>query len=197
MVARLTGQASRFGVEFDSLSDVVSFVAAPMLLLYPLTLRQYNFPGVMIAFLFVAAGTIRLARYNVEVKSLTVKSAFHGLPVPAAGCLAAGYLIFCNYLAGEVLYQHYIPPAILLLGLLMVSTIEYPAVSTIARRSAYSYVIYAALVMSVIGMVVRSQLVMFPLLLAYVLLGLVGWTVQGAKKMFKGKKIRREKIDNG
>ena len=105
MVARMTGQASRFGVELDSLSDVVSFVLAPMMLLYPLALRQcapfawfglfssrlgwltgwHSWQiGMLFACLYVVTGTIRLARFNVEVKSLTVKSEFRGLPTPAA-----------------------------------------------------------------------------------------------------------------
>jgi CDP-diacylglycerol---serine O-phosphatidyltransferase len=193
-VARITGQASRFGVEFDSLSDVISFVLAPMMLLYPLCFRQYGVPGAVIAFVFVVTGTIRLARFNVEVKSLTIKSAFHGLPTPAAGCLVAGYLIFCNkYWSGELLARPYVPLAVALLGLLMVSTIEYPTFPKIASRSIDSYLTYGIMVLAVIGLAVRRELTIFPALLMYVLLGLTGALVKGIATIFARKAKRSNK----
>ncbi|MDI6739629.1 MAG: CDP-diacylglycerol--serine O-phosphatidyltransferase, partial [Candidatus Edwardsbacteria bacterium] len=164
MVARLTGQASRFGVEFDSLSDVISFVLAPMVLVYPLCFQQCGILGAVMAFAFVVTGTIRLARFNVEAKSLTIKSAFRGLPTPAAGCLVAGYLIFSRYIAGEIVWPAYLPPAILLMALLMVSTVEYPTFPKIAYRSIDSYVVYGIMVLAVIGLAVRPQLTIFPAL---------------------------------
>ena len=199
-VARLTGQSSRFGVELDSLADVVSFVVAPMMLLYPLALRQYApfgirswLIGAVFAFLFVVAGTIRLARFNVEIKSLTVKSDFRGLPTPAAGCLVAGYLIFCKYFGGEIPGQQYLPYLVTLLALLMISGVEYPAVSTIAKRSLHSYVIYGLMVIVMIGAVIRREITIFPAMLLYVLLGPVGWGLHGVRKLTKAKDKRRDK----
>lgn len=200
MVARMTGHASRFGVELDSLSDVVSFVVAPMMLVYPLFLRDYApfgvqtwMIGVMVAFVYVATGTIRLARFNVEVKSLVTKSDFRGLPTPAAGCLVAGYLIFSRYIAGQALWPAYLPPAILLLALLMVSAVEYPTFPKIASRSVNSYVVYGIMVLAVIGLAVRPQLTIFPALFMYLLLGITGWVAGGFAKLVKHKAKRSNK----
>ena len=192
-VARLTGQASRFGVEFDSLSDVISFVLAPMILIYPMCFRQYHVFGSVMAFAFVVTGTIRLARFNVEVKSLTVKRDFHGLPTPAAGCLVAAYLIFSKYIAGDVLWPAFVPPAVVLIALLMVSSIEYPTFPKIASRSIDSYAAYGIMVLAVIGLAVRPQLAIFPALFAYLLLGLVSWGAHGIRKILRSKDKRRDK----
>ncbi len=77
MVARLTHQTSRFGVELDSLSDMVSFVLAPVMLIYPLCLMDLNLAGVLAGFAFVVSGAIRLARFNVEQKNLLEKGGIH------------------------------------------------------------------------------------------------------------------------
>ncbi len=189
-VARVTGQASRFGVEFDSLSDVVSFVLAPMILIYPLCFQPHGVPGALMAFVFVAAGAIRLARYNVGVKSLTAKSDFRGLPTPAAGCLVASYLIFSRYIAGAVLWPEYLAPAAVLLALLMLSSVEYPTFPKIAARSIHSYVTYGIMVLAVIGLAVRPQLTLFPALFMYLLLGLTGWAGRGVAKLVTHKAKR-------
>lgn len=186
-VARMTGHASRFGVEFDSLSDVISFVLAPVLLAYPLCFRQLGVPGAVLAFAFVAAGTIRLARFNVEVKSLVTKSDFRGLPTPAAGCLVAGYLVFSRFIAGAVIWPGFLAALIVILAALMVSTVEYPSFPKLASRSLHSYVTYGIMVLAVIGLVVRPQLTIFPVLFMYLLLGLTGWVAGAAVRLYKHK----------
>jgi CDP-diacylglycerol--serine O-phosphatidyltransferase len=170
MVARLTHQTSRFGVELDSLSDMVSFVVAPVMLIYPLCLLDLNLAGILAGFAFVVSGAIRLARFNVEQKNLLEKGGFVGLPTPAAGGAIAGFLIFSNYIQGSLLFPGLIPFFLALLALLMV---EYPPFPKLAQKSLRSYVIYSLMVLAMIGLVIRPQLVIFPIVFGYILFGLV------------------------
>ena len=82
-VARLTGTTSRFGVEYDSLADLVAFGVAPGLLMYAWALKPFGKLGWLAAFLYVVCGALRLARFNVQVDTVESKR-FVGLPIPAA-----------------------------------------------------------------------------------------------------------------
>ncbi|MGZ3570120.1 MAG: CDP-diacylglycerol--serine O-phosphatidyltransferase, partial [Thermodesulfobacteriota bacterium] len=81
-VARLSGAMSKFGVQYDSLADLISFGVAPALLAFAWALRPYGRFGWLAAFLFVVCGALRLARFNVQSSSGEVKY-FKGLPIPA------------------------------------------------------------------------------------------------------------------
>ena len=87
-VARLSGATSKFGVQYDSLADLVSFGIAPALLAFSWALRPYGKFGWLAAFLFVVCGALRLARFNVQSSSGEVKY-FKGLPIPAAALMIA------------------------------------------------------------------------------------------------------------
>ena len=88
-VARLTGTTSRFGVEYDSLVDLVSFGVAPGLLMYSWALQPFGKFGWLAAFLYVVCGALRLARFNIQVNTVESRR-FVGLPVPAAAGMVAG-----------------------------------------------------------------------------------------------------------
>ena len=187
MVARLTHQTSRFGVELDSLSDMISFVLAPVMLIYPLCLMDLNLAGTLAGFAFVVSGAIRLARFNVEQKNLLEKGGFIGLPTPAAGGALAGYLIFSNYLQMDLIAPVLMPFFLALLALLMVSPVEYPPFPKLASRNVKSYFIYSLLVLAMIGLVIRPQLVIFPVLFLYIMFGLIRrLVVKIASKRGKG-----------
>ena len=87
-VARLSGATSKFGVQYDSLADLVSFGVAPALLAFSWALRPYGKFGWLAAFLFVVCGALRLARFNVMAASRGTKY-FKGLPIPAAAAMIA------------------------------------------------------------------------------------------------------------
>ena len=87
-VARLTGTASQFGIEYDSLADDVTFGVAPGLLAYAWQLHNFGRLGLAVAFLFCGCAALRLARFNVGV-STTSKRFFVGLPSPACACVMA------------------------------------------------------------------------------------------------------------
>ena len=130
-LARLTRTSSKFGVEFDSLADLVSFGMAPALLIYRSELYKAGNWGIVVSFFFLLCGGIRLARFNTSVKGLK-KENFVGLPIPvAAGLLASFTLFHTNVLPvlGRLDFSLFLALAV---SFLMVSTIEYSALPKIA-----------------------------------------------------------------
>ena len=126
-VARLTNSCSKFGVEFDSLADIVSFGVAPALLLYHFVGIEYGRFGIVVSALFVIFGAIRLARFNVMSASME-PSVFIGVPIPTAAVfVAVTVLLFDKY----GLLRYHLGILLLLLSiftaLLMVSNIRYPS----------------------------------------------------------------------
>lgn len=123
-IARLTSSTSEFGREYDSLADVVSFGIAPAILAYQWGLRGAGRWGWAAAFLFLVAGSVRLARFNVKV-GLTDRRFFVGLPIPAG----AGALTMMVLVAPEPLVDKPLAIAaalfVFLVSVLMVSTIQY------------------------------------------------------------------------
>jgi CDP-diacylglycerol--serine O-phosphatidyltransferase len=193
MVARLTHHYSRFGAELDSLSDVVSFVLAPMILIYPLALKNLGLWGSLTAFAFVVAGAIRLARFNANIKSLTEKEVFQGLPTPAAGGVVASFLLFSNAVSYDLSPVRFIPLVIILLSFLMVSDIEYPPIPKMADRSFRSYLIYGGFMLAILGIIKNPNLTLFPILTGYILFGLMR-RIYKSSHMEKLKNKRRRKI---
>jgi CDP-diacylglycerol--serine O-phosphatidyltransferase len=124
-VARMTGTTSKFGVEFDSLADLVAFGVAPAILGFYLIGRSYGKFGILVAGLFVIFGAIRLARFNV-MTSNTEPNVFIGLPIPAAavfmGCLS---LVYTGH---NAILKDYAPVFLwisILVSILMVSNIRF------------------------------------------------------------------------
>jgi len=127
-MARLTKSSSELGVELDSLSDVVSFGAAPSFLIYHSYLFQFNAIGIILSSLPMLAGGFRLARFNVQLVGFE-KSFFKGLPIPMSALTLASYsLAFYAYPEGYPYpLNEIIIPLIILLSYLMISKIKYDA----------------------------------------------------------------------
>lgn len=125
-VARLTNTASEFGVQYDSLADLVAFGLAPAFLLWHWQLSSLGRFGVAAAFIYTACGALRLARFNITTASIG-KRFFIGLPIPAAGCTVVTFVFFAADLPES--WLPVFPYAALLLaiftGLLMVSRVHY------------------------------------------------------------------------
>ncbi|HEV7815821.1 MAG TPA: CDP-diacylglycerol--serine O-phosphatidyltransferase, partial [Janthinobacterium sp.] len=94
-VARLTNTQSEFGAQYDSLSDMVSFGAAPALVIYEWSLRGLGKLGWLAAFVYCAGGALRLARFNTNIEVVD-KRFFQGLPSPAAAGIVAGFILMMN-----------------------------------------------------------------------------------------------------
>ena len=125
-IARLTNTQSDFGVQYDSLSDMVSFGLAPALVMYQWALSGMGKPGWLAAFIYAASTALRLARFNIQASSLD-KNFFQGLPSPAAAALVAGivWLGAAYGLLDGAAAPVFCFAVTILAGLLMVSKIRY------------------------------------------------------------------------
>jgi CDP-diacylglycerol--serine O-phosphatidyltransferase len=169
-VARLTKTTTQFGVEFDSLADVVSFCVAPAFMLYTLTLGRMGRAAWLGAFLFVICGALRLARFNVY-SGVTDRRYFVGLPTPAAaGLVAAAVLLLGDEQIGRW-EGAAVAAGTYLVAILMVSTFRYYSFKEIdfARRRPTGVLLLVVLAVLIVA--THPQWFLFLLFAAYVLSG--------------------------
>ncbi|NUN69737.1 MAG: CDP-diacylglycerol--serine O-phosphatidyltransferase [Bacteroidetes bacterium] len=135
MMARLTKSSSQFGVEIDSLSDVVSFGAAPAFLVYKVHLHHYQEWGLIISSLLMIMGGIRLARFNVQLVGFD-KDYFTGLPIPSSAFAVVSYLLTFmvdgQRLEGTAAVM--LAPLCVALSLIMVSKIKYDTLPKLSSK---------------------------------------------------------------
>jgi CDP-diacylglycerol--serine O-phosphatidyltransferase len=169
-VARLTKTQSEFGVELDSLADVVSFGVAPAMLVYKWALAPLGFLGIFVSFAFAACGALRLARFNVLARRSHHGGAsrfFVGLPIPLAAGMVIS-LVIAHYArrGGTLTPAAQVPVAVVvsILALLMVSTVRYRTFKDI-RLSPKSASLF--MLMCVGGVVIATQLHPAYILVAY------------------------------
>lgn len=168
-IARLARATSQFGIEYDSLSDLISFGMAPAFLAYEWVLKPYGRLGWAIAFLFLACGALRLARFNSNVHSVP-KGTFQGLPIPMAAGELATFAIFSDALGFENSIVVMVMTAAL--SILMVSTIPFPSFKEFNWRSRASFRFLLAGVFSLLFIVVNPEMNLFLVLSAYITLSL-------------------------
>ncbi len=186
-IARLAKATSKFGGEYDSLSDLVSFGLAPALLIYLWAIESFGRLGWLASFLFVACGAFRLARFNVQSEG-EPKGFFLGLPIPmAAGAIST----FCIYRFHtgfpDVPYFRAITLVLAIgLGILMVSTILFPSFKEIHWRSKASFGYLFLAVVAIVLIAIRPEIFIFILLSAYLGLSLL-WNILRFFKINLGK----------
>jgi len=134
MVARLTKSSSELGVELDSLSDIVSFGAAPSFLLYKTYFYSMDVWGILISALPLIAGGFRLARFNIQLVGFS-KSFFLGLPIPSSALTIASFVLAFYNDGFPKPISNFITPMILVLSFLMVSNIRYETLPKISLKS--------------------------------------------------------------
>lgn len=174
-IARLAKATSEFGVQYDSMSDLISFGLAPAILLHQWSLEPFGRLGWLTAFLFCACGALRLARFNVFAHTLP-KNYFQGLPIPMAAAIVATFVIFCDSVPIQGSRDNWVIGITLLLSTLMVSTLKFPSFKELNWRSRASF---GYLMIGVLGMIliaVRPEVTLFVLLSSYVGLSLV-WNI--------------------
>jgi CDP-diacylglycerol--serine O-phosphatidyltransferase len=177
-MARLTNSASEFGVELDSLADVVSFGTAPSFILYQAFFHQWQTPGVVLAALPAICGALRLARFNVQLVGFD-KDYFRGLPIPSAALALISYLVFFHIPPENQFLPESIKPAVLaaitvIVSLLMVSTIRYdtmPKFSASGIRKAP--VKFIGFLVCIALVIVTKGKAIFPLMATYLLYGAI------------------------
>jgi CDP-diacylglycerol--serine O-phosphatidyltransferase len=179
-VARFANATSRFGTEYDSLADLISFGLAPGILIYSWALHSYNRLGWVASFLFVVCGALRLARFNVQSGSQDPRY-FTGLPIPAAAITVAMMVIVDNHI---LRLGSEIKPVIILtmtyaLAFLMVSTIKYRSFKDINFKSkrSFQYLVWAVLLFGVIAL--EPVIMLFSLILLYAVSGPVARPFRG------------------
>ncbi len=171
-VARLSRTSSQFGVEYDSLSDVVAFGVAPAGIAYCWSLKSLGTWGVVIAGMFVICAALRLARFNVQTGS-TDKRRFVGLPVPGAAAMIAGCVLAYSYFEFEsphVLVTVMAPLTVALAGL-MISRVPYPSFKTINLRQHAPVELVAVMLLALAFLFAMPQFTFFMLATAYVASG--------------------------
>jgi CDP-diacylglycerol--serine O-phosphatidyltransferase len=182
-IARLTGTTSKFGVEYDSLADLVAFGVAPGLLMYSWALTSFGKFGWLAAFLYVVCGALRLARFNVQVNSIESKS-FVGLPIPAAaGMVASCVLIFYHLGGSGTIKKISVMLLIYVLAYLMVSNFRYYSFkdAELVKRQPFSFLVIAILFIIVI--VAQPEIMLFLLATVYIASGPVAALIRRVKPL--------------
>jgi CDP-diacylglycerol--serine O-phosphatidyltransferase len=180
-IARLTHATSRFGTEYDSLSDLISFGIAPGILIFLWTLQPYGRFGWLTSFLYVACCALRLARFNTQVGGIEGRY-FRGLPTTgAAFFVAAVVLLFYRLGGGKEPSPVIILVIVYSLSFLMVSTIKFSNLGDLElfKRKPFSFLATAILISMVVA--AEPQIILFTLSLVYILSGPV-WAISSLKK---------------
>ncbi|HIM54403.1 MAG TPA: CDP-diacylglycerol--serine O-phosphatidyltransferase [Gammaproteobacteria bacterium] len=183
-VARLTNTQSSFGEQYDSMADMLSFCVAPALLVYFWQFSDLGKIGWLGAFVYTAAGALRLARFNTQI-GVDDKRYFQGLPSPAAAALVAG-MVWTKQSIGVTEYDQYLTLIswIILVGagVLMVSNVRYYSFKEInlKGRSSFKLLLVATLIIIVITL--WPSVILFVFFLAYALSGLIMTMIEVRKK---------------
>lgn len=168
-IARATRGFSNFGVEFDSLADVVSFGVAPAIMIYLAQLQHLGVFGLVISFTPLAAGAIRLARFNTHTSGFTKSRFFEGMPIPAGATLLCSYLLFSYHNLDGMRVPGVTVALVLLSSVLMVSTIEFDAMPYFSfRRGRKNTVLMLLVVAATIGILKYPGVMMFPMAMLYI-----------------------------
>ncbi len=182
-IARMTNTTSKFGAEYDSLSDLVAFGVAPSLLAYNWTMFFYGKWGWIAAFLFVVCGALRLARYNIQI-GLIESKVFNGLPIPAAAAVVATTVLFFDYAGVEGQFHNpYLLFFVIVLSLLMVSNVKYYSgkdMNIFARKPFMSFLL---LVIILIVFVAFTEIMIFVAALGYAISGPLWWATKFSRQL--------------
>ena len=194
-IARVTHAVSKFGLEYDSLCDCISFGVAPGLLVYLWALQPFGRLGWLAALLYVACGTLRLARFNTQTGQVS-SDHFNGLPIPAAAFMIASTVLLQHRLGGSgTTKQVTILVMIYVLSFLMVSTIKYFSFKQAGLFKKMKFNMLVGVILFAIVVAAEPTVTFFVIMLCYVLSG----PVQGLwnrRKLGRGEEGRaKESVD--
>ncbi|MCH7770885.1 MAG: CDP-diacylglycerol--serine O-phosphatidyltransferase [Bacteroidetes bacterium] len=172
LVARLTNSSSELGVELDSLSDIVSFGAAPSILLYSTYFYQFNTIGIIVSSLPLIAGGFRLARFNLQLVGFE-KSFFLGLPIPISALTITTFVLAFYNNGFATSYSDAIIPLVVILSYLMVSNIRYETLPKISLKGIMEKPFhFAFLLVAVILVLMLYKKGMFYALILMIVIGI-------------------------
>jgi len=198
-VARLTRTQSAFGAEYDSLTDMVSFGAAPALVMYEWALRPAGRFGWIAAFVYCAGAALRLARFNTQL-AVADKRWFTGLPSPAAAALVAGMIwVFNEYQVQGRDLRWWAAAITIYAGITMVSSVKFYSGKDINLRRSVPFSMAVVFVVALLLISLEPSIVLWGLMLAYGVSGYVYWAVQKWRQGAVDKKYVdiRETIEEG
>jgi CDP-diacylglycerol--serine O-phosphatidyltransferase len=208
-IARMTKTTSDFGMQLDSLSDLVSFGVAPAVMMYMLVLNTMGNIGIAVAVFFVLCSALRLARFNALSNSGEVHKHFVGLPTPASAGVIISFVLSYQLLAPENYTLNFntipvlmelmpeffkvMPIVIVVLSLLMVSNIPYMSLKKVKLSKVRTIELFAALIVLIILVVIFPQNTIFIIFSVYAASGLLFFVVRLFLKKKAGK--RTDKLD--
>jgi CDP-diacylglycerol--serine O-phosphatidyltransferase len=176
-IARMTGSASAFGVEFDSLADVISFGLAPAILVYAWGLTPLGRVGLAIGFLFVSAAAMRLARFNIQSSTGLDRRYFVGMPSPAAAAVPAATVYAYPWVLDD--YRAAILPAAVMLvpAILMVSTIRFRSFKTFDLQSRRPYTVLLFIAAGMVAIWAHPRAVLVVMAYSYLASAFIGMAI--------------------
>lgn len=173
-IARATNTSSKFGMEYDSLADLISFGLAPGLMIYLWALKPLGRIGWLAAFLFLACGALRLARFNSQIDTVS-SDHFVGLPIPGGAGMAATTVLFCHKLGIEgKINPIFILVLVYSLSFLMVSTIKYNSFKKPELFRKMNFNVLVAVILILIFIAAQPSVALFFVGLVYVVSGPIG-----------------------
>lgn len=183
-IARLTGSSSKFGVEYDSLSDLIAFGLAPAVLIFTWALRPFGRYGWLAAFLYVVCGALRLARFNVQVTTVESKR-FNGLPIPAAAVLVASTVLMFFYLGrGDESVRHVaVLVLVYTLAFLMISNVHYYSFKELSPSQRMPFRLLVGIIFLLIVVAANPPLMLFILSFGYMVSGPITTLVDKRRKV--------------
>ncbi|HLK11057.1 MAG TPA: CDP-diacylglycerol--serine O-phosphatidyltransferase [Candidatus Binatia bacterium] len=194
-IARLTHSGSSFGVQYDSLADLVAFGVAPGILVYTWALRPWGRWGWLAATLYVACGALRLARFNVQAATAE-KRHFIGLPIPAAALVIASTVLLFYHLGGQGDSSKHLTMLLVIYAVagLMVSEIRYFSFKEIQLHRRHPFPVLLGLVFLVMVTVGAPEVMLFLGMVTYALSGPVVLIV---RLLTTGRRRRAAAVGNG
>lgn len=167
-IARYTRSTSNFGLQYDSLSDLVAFGVAPGILIYIWGLQSFGRLGWLASYMYVVCGALRLARFNVQ-QGTQIKNYFKGLPIPASACTISTMILIM-----DMTNQNYHLLNLLVtfvLAFLMVSPIQYPSFKGIDIRNRRPFNVLVTVLLLFVLIAYRPRIFLFLIMLIYTLCG--------------------------
>ncbi len=184
-IARLTNTQSEFGAQYDSLSDMVSFGAAPSLVMYEWSLKGMHKLGWLAAFVYCAGAALRLARFNTNIEVVD-KRYFQGLPSPAAAALVAGFILVmvdADVSGSDLRWSSWI--ITLFAGLTMVTNVPFYSFKDVNFRKSVPFIMVFVIALFFVLIAIHPPIVLFGM---FVLFGLSGYAIY-FWRLFKGKPV--------
>ena len=184
VMARLTKSSSEFGVQIDSLADVISFGIAPAFLAYKIYLFQFGEIGLLISSLLMVMAGIRLARFNIQLVGFD-KNHFSGLPSPASGLTIVAFILTFydskNGFNSEAV--KYFPALVILVSLLMVSLIKYDTLPKLSKKGFQEKPFHVvSLFFSLFLIFITNGKALFYIIIAFIIFGVLRSTINVIKK---------------